>query len=280
MVDRASCECQREGDASRPDGVDVGRCGKSAGGRKGSHGQRSRRPCRFETWCHAVSVRCPARQHRFGTNTISRRNRCKRTRARRPEPAADCSSRRPLGTGSASLEQRCGSQRDGPDRFYGPASRRSGRKAGNHKGAPRKWRESGYQTGEGPAECWTEQPGGLSTCQRCWRNTAVPGGRSRLCRCRAIAGDERRRSEHRNKRGHDTTDRRCRCGSVPGSCGRTGTGGVGEKHFQTIKVLGELGVDVKSVGENGLTALHCTAYMGPDSAKQLSVEKGAKEEIL
>ncbi|PYS35271.1 MAG: hypothetical protein DMG14_27405 [Acidobacteria bacterium] len=53
-----------------------------------------------------------------------------------------------------------------------------------------------------------------------------------------------------------------------------------KRHFQTIKVLVELGVDVNAVGENGWTALHGAAYMGLDSAIQLLVEKGAKTEIL
>jgi ankyrin repeat protein len=53
-----------------------------------------------------------------------------------------------------------------------------------------------------------------------------------------------------------------------------------KRHFETGKILVELGVDVNAVGENGWTALHAATYMGLDSLIQLLVEKGANMEVM
>jgi len=52
------------------------------------------------------------------------------------------------------------------------------------------------------------------------------------------------------------------------------------RHFETGKVLADLGVDVNAKGENGWTALHAATYMGLDSLIQLLVEKGAKLDVM
>ena len=52
------------------------------------------------------------------------------------------------------------------------------------------------------------------------------------------------------------------------------------RHFETGKVLADLGIDVNAKGENGWTALHAATYMGLDSLIQLLVEKGAKLDVM
>jgi len=52
------------------------------------------------------------------------------------------------------------------------------------------------------------------------------------------------------------------------------------RHFETGKVLADMGVDVNAKGENGWTALHAATYMGLDSLIQLLVEKGAKLDVM
>ncbi|HYR89495.1 MAG TPA: ankyrin repeat domain-containing protein [Terriglobia bacterium] len=53
-----------------------------------------------------------------------------------------------------------------------------------------------------------------------------------------------------------------------------------QRHFETGKVLADLGVDVNAKGENGWTVLHAATYMGLDSLIQLLVEKGAKLDVM
>jgi uncharacterized protein len=52
------------------------------------------------------------------------------------------------------------------------------------------------------------------------------------------------------------------------------------RHFETGKVLADLGVDVNAGGENGWTALHAATYMGLDSLIQLLVNRGAKLDVM
>ena len=52
------------------------------------------------------------------------------------------------------------------------------------------------------------------------------------------------------------------------------------RHFETGKVLVDLGVDVNAKGENGWTGLHAATYMGLDLLIQLLVEKGAKLDVM